>query len=209
MSNVFFNMYTGTLLRPQRTFNAITGSQSHLSKGFFAVLIMATVYTCVYIFLIFGGGQPFKPWLDIPLDKYYRYNVFFCGPSMFLGWILASGVVHSLSRLITVTGTFEQIMTLFGFGIGIASWSTGIHDWITSFLGAVHIIDQRQYELMLNSPTIWRVLLWIQMAAYVIWVVLLFSKAVRSVYKVSIIHAFFLGTLGFFVYQLFFLIFNR
>jgi hypothetical protein len=29
------------------------------------------------VFLIFGGGQPFKPWLDIPSETYYRYNVFF------------------------------------------------------------------------------------------------------------------------------------
>ncbi len=88
-------------------------------KSTYAVLIMAILYTCVYVFLIFGGGQPFKPWLAIPLETYYQYNVFFCAPSMFLGWILAAGVVHVLSRCFVDKGSFDQTLTVFGFGIGL------------------------------------------------------------------------------------------
>jgi hypothetical protein len=161
------------------------------------------------VFLIVGGGQPFKPWLDIPLDTYYRYNVFFCAPSMLLGWILAAGVVHTLSRLITAIGSFEQTLSVFGFGISIASWTTGFHDLITSFLGAIKLIDQNEYELALNSPTPWRTLLWIQMLAYLIWFVILFSKGTKAVYRISTFQSVLFGAIGFLVYQCFFLIFNR
>jgi hypothetical protein len=41
-------------------------------------------------------------------------------------------------------GSFEQTLIVFGFGISIASWSTGIHDIITSFLGGIHVINQRE-----------------------------------------------------------------
>jgi hypothetical protein len=170
---------------------------------------MAALYTFVYLFLIFGGGQPFKPWLDIPLEEYYRYNVFFCAPSMFLGWILAAAVAHLLSKLMKGSGTFEQTLCVFGFGIGIASWSTGLHDLLTSFLGAIHVISQREYEVALNSPTIWRTLLWIQMAAYLFWFLFLFGKGIQKVQAVKGWQAALIGTIGFIMYQGFFLIFNR
>lgn len=209
MKNTFWSYYTGIIFHPQKTFEALAADPASMAKSIYAVLIMAVLYTCVYVFLIFGGGQPFKPWLSIPLETYYQYNVFFCAPSMFLGWILAAGVVHVFSRCFVHKGSFDQTLTVFGFGIGIASWTTGIHDWVTSLLGAINVIDQRKYEIALNSPTIWRTLLWIQMFAYLIWFIVLFSKGVKSVYSFKTSHAIGLGTIGFITYQLFFLIFNR
>lgn len=209
MKHSFITYYFGTITKPTTTFTYLAGDKKNMSFGFYAVLITAILYTLVYVFLILGGGQPFMPWLNIPLEKYYRYNVFFCAPSMFLGWILAAGVVHTIGNRISTTGTFDQTLSLFGFGISIASWTTGIHDLVSSFLGGVHIIDQHNYEIALNSPTIWRTLLWIQMAAYLIWFVILFSKSVKVVYKLTNGQSILLGTFGFLIYQLFFLIFNR
>ncbi len=128
---------------------------------------------------------------------------------MFLAWILSAGTVHLLSRFWTHLGSFEQTLAVFGFGIGVASWATGLHDLLTSFLGAMHIIDQRHYEVLLNSPTIWRTLLWIQMLLYLLWFVILFSKGTRAVYRIQRWVSLMLGCAGFLVYQLFFLIFNR
>ncbi len=209
MKNTFWNYYTGIIFRPQKTFEALLKDPVLLTRSAYAVFIMAFVYTCVYVFLIFGGGQPFKPWLAIPLETYYQYNVFFCAPIMFLGWILAAGVVHILSRTIVNVGSFDQTLAVFGFGIGIASWSTGVHDWVTSLLGALQVIDQHAYEVALNSPTLWRTLLWIQMGAYLIWFIVLFSKGVKAVYHIKTSQYIGLGTIGFITYQMFFLIFNR
>ncbi len=208
-SEKFVTYYFGTITHPTNCFTNLKDDDRKLSLSFYAVLITAVLYTFVYVFLIFGGGQPFKPWLDIPLEIYYRYNVFFCAPSMFLGWILAAGVVHTLSRMVTSIGSFEQTLSIFGFGIGIASWTTGFHDLITSFLGAIKLIDQSEYERALNSPTIWRTLLWIQMMAYLIWFIVLFSKGTKTVYQFTTLQSILYGTLGFLVYQFFFFIFNR
>lgn len=208
-SKSFIYYYRSTIVKPAHAFKELIRGKRSLRFSVVALSITAILYTLVYLFLILGGGQPYKPWLNIPLDVYYRYNVFFCAPSMFLGWILATGVVHVLSRLITTNGTFEQTLCVFAFGISIASWTTGIHDIVTSFLGAMHIIDQHSYEKALNSPTIWRTLLWIQMLAYLIWFILLFSKAAGTVYRIKIWQAIVLGTSGFLIYQFFFFIFNR
>lgn len=208
-NNRFFSYYRLAFLRPGQAFEQLISDKRLLALSFRAVAIMAILYTFVYIFLIFGGGQPFKPWLDIPLDAYYRYNVFFCAPSMFLGWILAAGVVQLLARMFSGQGAFEQTLAVFGFGIGVASWSTGVHDILTSFLGAIQVINQRDYELALNSPTIWRALLWIQMGIYLLWFIFLFSRGVRASHGLKPGPSILLGTIGFLVYQLFFLIFNR
>lgn len=205
----FANYYWLAVIRPGEAFEKLKAENNSLRFSVAAVFITAVLYTFVYVFLIFGGGQPYKPWLDIPLETYYRYNVFFCAPSMFLGWILAAGVVHTLSRLVTTTGTFEQTLCVFGFGISIASWTTGIHDVLTSFLGAIHVINQHDYELALNSPTIWRTLLWIMMIAYLFWFIFLFTKGTKQVYSVKSWQAAILGTTGFIIYQFFFFIFNR
>lgn len=207
--SAFFAVYRDTFLYPRRSFETLLTEARQVRYAVTSVAIMATLYTFVYIFLILGGGQPFKPWLDIPLDVYYRYNVFFCAPSMFLGWILAAGVTHLFGRWASGTGTFEQILCLFGFGIGVASWSTGFHDLLTSFLGATGVISQPGYEVALNSPTLWRTLLWIQMFLYLIWFILLFSLAARMVYHLPVWASALLGLAGFVMYQGFFLIFNR
>lgn len=180
MNKEFLTLYIGTIVRPKATFVSLIENPKNIPKGLIAVFIPATLYTLVYVFLIFGGGRPSKPWLTIPPETYYRYNVFFCAPSMILGWILAAGVVHALSRIVATRGTFEQTLTVFGFGLSIATWTTGIHDLATSLLGAIHRINQHEYEIALNAPTVWRTLLWIQMAAYLIWFVVLFSKAVNG-----------------------------
>lgn len=205
----FGNYYWSTFTRPRATFEDLISDPHKLKFSYIAVLIPAILYTMVYVFLIFGGGHPFKPWLDIPLEVYYRYNVFFCAPSMFLGWILAAGLVQVLSHVISGKGSFEQALVVLGFGIGVASWATGLHDILTSFLGAIHVIDQRQYEIALNSPTIWRTLLWIQMIIYLLWFIVLFSIGIKTVYKVRYWQAVVLGIIAFLTYQLFFLIFNR
>lgn len=209
MEPTFSHFYRQVFVHPQQAFRDLIQEKQMLRYSFFAVLIMATLYTFVYVFLIFGGGTPFKPWLNIPPEVYYRYNVFFCAPSMFLGWIFAAGVMHALSRFMTQSGTFEQTLAVLGFGIGIASWSTGVHDLLTSFLGAIHVIDQRDYEVALNSHTIWRYLLWVQMLLYVVWFVFLFAKSSRVIYSVNRAQAFWLGLIGFLAYQFFFFIFNR
>ena len=207
--NSFKHYYFQTIIRPRRTFDALVVDPRRLRYGIGALAIMAVLYTFVYIFLIFGGGQPFKPWLAIPDEVYYRYNVFFVAPSMFMAWILAAGVTQLLGHLFAGQGSFEDTLSVLGFGIGIASWSTAIHDLLTSFLGAVHIIDQREYEHILNSPTLWRTLLWIQFAIYLLWFLLLFSKGIGAAQRLRRGPAIFLGVIAFVIYQFVFLIFNR
>jgi hypothetical protein len=205
----FFSYYFSAIKTPTAVFNELFTDNRKVRFGFFAVLIQMIIYTLVYLFLIMGGGEPFKPWLAIAPEIYYRYNVFFLAPTMLMGWILASGAVQLLSRVFSGTGSFENTSVVLGFGIGLASWTTGFHDLLTSFLGGMHIISQHSYEVALNTPTIWRTILWIQFALYLFFFLLLFTIGIKSAQKIKTMPAFFLAFIGFICYQLFFLIFNR
>jgi Yip1 domain len=205
----FLSYYAAAFLRPSHTFARLLHTKHKLRYAFYAVLLQAVVYTCVYIFLVMGDGRPFKPWLSIPPEDYYWYNRFFLAPSMLLAWIAAAGVAQLFGKAFHGKGSFEDTLCVFGFGTGIASWATGLHDLATSFLGALHIINPQDYELALNTPTVWRILLWVLMTAYLLWFCLLFSKGVMAVHHIRPGGAAITGITGFLVYQLLFFIFNR
>src|SRR5689334_20466348 len=119
---------------------------------------------------------------------------------MLLAWLLSAAVMHVTSLCFNYKGSFENTLATLGFSISIASWSTGIHDLITSFLGAAHIIEQQHYEHLLNTPTVWRWLLWAQMIIYLVWFVILFSKSAQVSYRMRPLVAIFPGIVGFIAY---------
>jgi hypothetical protein len=209
MNDFFLNYYLNTFNSPSKTFEKLLNCKHKMRYAFYAVAIQIIVYTLVYVFLVMGEGRPFKPWLNIPPENYYRYNRFLLAPSLLFAWILAAGVVQLSCKSTAGKGSFEDTLCVLAFGIGVASWATGLHDLITSFLGAIAVINQQKFELALNTPTIWRTLLWILMILYLLWFCVLFTKGIMVVHKIKVRTAVIIGGSGFIVYQLFFFIFNR
>lgn len=209
--NSFGDYYLAAIRRPRGTFNSLMSDRHRLRFGVLALLIPATGYTLVYVFLSAGGGAPssFMPWLAIPAEDYFFYNQFLLLPSMFTCWILAAGVAQLLSRPFSGKGSFEDNLAVFGFSISIASLASLLHDLPSSFLGAIDIIDLREFEIALNSPTIQRTILWIFYGLYLILFLILFPKGVGAAQRMQRGPTILIGVLAFFVYQGFFLIFNR
>ena len=209
--NSFGKYYFGVITRPRRTFDALMADGRRLRFGLFALTISAILYLFVYIFLTMAGGAPsvFTPFLAIPLDQYYAYNRFFVLPSIFAGWILAAGVAQLLSRPFGGKGTFEDNLSVFGYAIGIAVLASLLHDLPDTFLGAIGVLDLKAYEIALNSPTIWRTILWICYGLSFVLFLVFFPKAVGAAQRIRSGPAIFVGILAFVTYQGFYLIFNR
>lgn len=207
----FKDYYLGVIFRPRRTFEALMNDDRRLKFGLLALLITVVLYTLVYVFLTIGGGAPsaFTPFLAIPKDVYYFYNQFFLAPSLFMGWILAAGVAQLLSRPFAGKGSFEDNLSVFGFSISLASLASLLHDLPDTFLGAIGVIDLREYEVALNSPTIWRTILWILYGLYFIFFFLLFPKGIGAAQRIRSGPAILIGVVAFIVYQGVFVIFNR
>jgi hypothetical protein len=209
--NSFKDYYFGVIFHPRRTFQALMADERRLKFGLLALLTNIVLYTLVYIFLNARGGAPssFTPWLAIPKEVYYFYNRFMLAPSMAAGALLAAGVAQLLSRPFKGKGAFEDNLSTFGFAIAIACLASLLHDLPDSFLGAVGLLDLSWYETALNSPTIWRTILWTLYILSAIWFVVLFPIAVSAAQRIKRGPAIFAGLLAFFVYQFVFLIFNR
>jgi hypothetical protein len=207
----FKDYYFGTFIRPRRTFDLLLTDERRLKFGFFAMVLNAFLYTLIYVFLTIANGAPssFAPWLAVPKEVYYSYNRFWLAPSMLGCWILAAGVAHLLSRLMTGKGSFEDTLSVFGFGINIATFFALLHDLPDTFLGAIGVLDLRWYELQLNSPTIWRTILWICYGTGLTLLVVLLIKGVGASQKIRPLHALWIGFMAAIVYQGVFLVFNR
>lgn len=201
----------GTLLHPRVTFEQLLQDKRRLKFGFYAMVINVIVYTFVYIFLTMGGGAPssFTPWLNVPKEVYNYYNRFWLAPSMLGCWILTAGVAYLLSRLVSGKGSYDDTLSVFGFGITVATCISALHDLTDSFLSAIGLLDQRWYEAQLNSPTIWRIIL---LTLYGIALVLLFVYlivGVQKAQKIKPVHALWIGSIAAIVYQVVFMVFNR
>jgi hypothetical protein len=207
----FKNYYLGAFLHPRRTFDLLLMDARRLKFGLLAISINAVLYTFVYIFLTIAGGAPssFEPWLAVPKDVYYYYNQFWLAPSMYGCWILAAGVAHLLSRLVSGKGNFEDTLSVFGFGVTIATFFALLHDLTDTFLGAIGVLDLRWYEVALNSPTIWRTILWTSYSIALIILLVQLITGVRVAQRIKPWQAIVIGTIAAIVYQGVFLIFNR
>jgi len=207
----FKDYYLGTLFHPRQTFAALISDSRRLRFGLIAITLNAILYTLVYVFLWASGGAPssFTPWLAVPKDVYYYYNQFWLAPSMFGCWILSAGVAHLLSRLFSGNGSFEDTLSVFGFGITIATLFALLHDLTDSFLGAIGVLDLRWYEVALNSPTIWRTILLSLYTIALVMLLVLLIRGVRAAQRIKLGPAIFIGVVAFTVYQGTFFIFNR
>lgn len=207
----FLKTYLQTIVKPKRTFESILASEKYFSLGFVYILIPIVAYTLIYVFLTMANGAPsvFTPWLNIPKENYYSINRFLLAPSLILCWIVASSTAQILSRILKGAGTFEQTLTTLALSISISMWGGLLHDLPMSFLSAVGVLNARQHEIDMNSPTVFRTLLWIFYSIYFIVFLILFPIAVRVVHKLSLAKSIIVGWISFISFQLIFVIFNR
>lgn len=207
----FISNYFQTVYKPQKTFEDLI-IKDNIYKLSFAYISMPIIcYSLLYIFLTMAKGAPstLTPWLNISKENYYSINRFLLAPSMIICWFTATSFIQIVSRLLGSAGTFEQTLVTIALSISIAMWGALIHDLPMSFLSAIGVINASQHEIAMNSPTIFRTILWICYAIYFIAFFILFPISVKVVHKLSWIKSIIIGALAFIIFQTIFLIFNR
>ncbi len=211
MTPGFLKLYGRMFFKPESTFRLIFESKNSLKYGFFALLVPALGYTIFYIMAYYAGGSPstFKPWLALPIENYFKYDIVLTFPGYYLSWIGAAGTVYLISKLFNGQAKFDNILAIIGFGIGIATWSTLFHDLSDAFLSIIGIIEMREYELLLNQPTFWRGLLLTLYAIYFFWFLTLFTIGIKIAQGFGIIRSLIIALIGLITFQLILLIFIR
>jgi Yip1 domain len=208
---LFISEYLQAIYKPRKVLEELIHRDDLIKDSFIYMAIPIVAYTLMYIFLTIGHGAPsvFTPWLNIPKESYYAVNRFLLLPSMLICWFTATSFIQISSRCLGGVGTFEQTLATIALSISIAMWGALIHDLPMSFLSAIGVIDARQHEIDMNSPTIFRTLLWICYAVYFLAFFILFTLSAKVVHRLGWFKSFSIGSLAFIIFQLIFLIFNR
>ena len=209
--NTQISNYFNTIYKPRKVFEDLIMQEDLYKRSLVYISIPIVCYTLLYIFLTMANGAPstLTPWLNISKDDYYSINRFLLAPSMVICWFTATSFIQVVSRLIGGKGTFEQTLSTISLSISIAMWGALIHDLPMSFLSATGVIDARQHEIAMNSPTIFRTILWICYLIYSLAFFILFPLSVRVVQKLNWTKSIVIGLMAFFIFQTIFLIFNR
>jgi len=207
----FISDYLQTVYKPLKMLEELRSMDNLYKLSLAYISIPIICYTLMYVFLTIAKGAPstLTPWLNISKADYYSINRFLLAPSMIICWFTATSFIQVISRLLGGTGTFEQTLSTIALSISIAMWGALIHDLPISFLSAVGVIDAGQHEIAMNSPTIFRTILWICYSIYFFAFFILFSISVRVVHKINWIKSITIGSLAFIIFQTIFLIFNR
>ncbi|MBX9784238.1 MAG: YIP1 family protein [Chitinophagaceae bacterium] len=209
--NSFFKYYFKAFAKPKESFSRLLQNPRYFKLGFLFMLVPIAGYTLMYIFLTIANGAPsvLTPWLNIEKDDYYAINRFLLAPSMLLCWVAAASFIQIVGRLQHSNGTYEQTLSVLALAISIAMCFSLLHDLPMSFFSAIGVIDARQHEIDMNSPGIWRTLLWFFYSLYGIAFLILFPLAVKVVHGFNTIKSIVTGWLAFILFQLLFLLFNR
>lgn len=209
--NSFFRYYFKTFIKPKESFEKLLQNPGYFKLGFLYILLPIAGYTLMYIFLTIANGAPsvLTPWLNIAKDDYYALNRFLLGPSMLLCWVVAASFIQITGRFQHSSGTFEQTLSVLALAISIAMCFSLLHDLPMSFFSAIGVIDARQHEIDMNSPGIWRTLLWFFYSLYGIAFLILFPLVVRVVHMLSWWKCTIAGWISFVLFQILFLLFNR
>lgn len=207
----FLSLYLNTFVSPKNSLSRVLKHEKSLIYGLISLLVPAFGYTFFYIMAYKSGGSPsvFKPWLALPIEYYFYYDIFLTIPGYIVSFLTAGGLIHLLSKVMGAKGTYENTLTMLGFAIGVASWSAMAHDLSDAFLGFLGIIDMREYEKALNSPTVWRTIWLIFYTGYFIWMPVILSIGLRLSLRLSRLNSAILSLVGFVVFQVILLIFIR
>lgn len=168
--------------------------------GYAAMLALAASYTLVIALLARQGAMPTPaPFLRIPDEDYYLWSVWFIGPVLIAGWLLAAASMHLLACWLGGEGSFDALAPTLGTVIAVASTATLIPDLIMGFLG----IYGGEWTLAWYG----RLLIIGWLTLYVALFVVLFPATVRALYGLRGWRAGAAGLGAFALYQTFLFVF--
>ncbi len=143
---VFLQDFARTFYAPRTLYAAIL--QGRRTPSWLCVAIYCAIYIAYTSWGAFHGvTPPVEPLLKIDLQRYYLVQSCYEAPLVFALWILASGLIHVLSRPFGGKGNFDTTLVMIGYALW-APWFLLIpFDMLQSSGGF--------YDLILTLLIIW------------------------------------------------------
>jgi hypothetical protein len=198
----FWKYLGNTVIRPRSTFMRLNADPKGLQQGAQAILFIGVLYTLTVGGLSLAGAHiSAPPWLAIPAEDYYFWEIFFALPVFLLDWILAAGLIQLLSHGFHGQGSFEKTLAATGFALTMPSFVTWIPETVGTILFLTGTMTQKEWLEIISRPGFWQVFATLYQIVAVGWMLLLVPLAVAVVQRIRWWQAILTGiiTLGIFM----------
>jgi hypothetical protein len=119
------------------------------------VLLAAILYEIVILLWAFGAdGVTLPPFLRIPEEQYYFYELIFMIPMYFVTWLLASGIAYVMSMALGGRGPFDAILGGFGLTLAVSTYISLIPDFIQGILWTTGWVSFAEYHELTSGGII-------------------------------------------------------
>ena len=198
--NPAIKLWFKATFRPIGVFKEIAAKKDTLEVSFVMMLVFSILYTITAIILCLNDFTPaINPWLPIPKEDYYFYQIFWTIPWGLSTWILISGITHILATI-----GRESSAAKYEYGLFISSIS-----WILPSFYLMWIPETALAILKIRYTFPFVVEALRLMIIAPVWQVVLVVFGCRILYGTSWNRGFFIGLITLAVTFFMFLVFMR
>ncbi len=198
-----------TVAGPRQAFTLMLFDEAGFAVAVGALLAAALAWVFIFASWAIAGWEPWlTPWLTISAELYYGWEAIFILPVMMAGWMLFSGAVQILSRLLGGNGSFESTARVLALSIAVSN-----------FLLLIPSLGLAVVALFADQGMAWweslahhsggEVVLWILLGAEALWLGFLTAVGVRVSQKLRNPRSFMVSIPAIVVYYGFLLVFFR
>ena len=145
MTKRIFHYFYKFIVSPHKAAEEIANDKSGLLAGLWWVVIFCVCYSVTVLILYLLGHVPVsKPFLTIPLEKWYLVQTFTTLPVGLAGFLSYSGLAYILCKLAKGEGSFDQTFSSQAYTIHIPTF---IFMWIPETLLAPILIAHGMHSL--------------------------------------------------------------
>ena len=176
---IIFKDQLDFLRSPNSVLQRLASDPRTVFVGFRNVLATAVLYEIAILLWFYGAeGLTLPPFLRIPEEQYYLYELIFLIPLFLCNWLLASGIACLLSKSMDGNGTYDSLLGGFGLSMAVGAYFTLIPDYVQGNLWTSGWISFTEYqELTSRGPLL--VLVWAYLLAYLLAHLFFYSLTVR------------------------------
>ncbi len=106
----------GMVINPEATLKHLHEDRMGIAYSFLAVTGFLFLYTIIiYLTVLFGGTVDAAPWIAVPAETYYHFQLFIQWPVFLSLMVLLAGLIYVFSKSWDLRGSYDDCLKAAGF----------------------------------------------------------------------------------------------
>jgi len=173
------------------------------------ILYLAVLWEIALLLWALGGATvTLPPFLKIPEEKYYFYQLIFYIPMFLVSWLLAGGIAYLLSKAFGGIGSFDTILGGFGLAAAVSGYFVLIPDFIQGILWTTGWVPFAEYQEKTSHGFLAIVVL-VYLLAYTVSYLVFYSATIHYSQNLGKLKSVIVALISYFVSAGLFITINR